>query len=200
MQGMPALPAQPLVREVGRPHVVGRERVDRSRVGDQVAGGHLGPCADPYALGLLLGDGCLTTSTTPSFTTADPELVVALESALEGARALDAGLTRGDLSARAFCTFNGRQRARYRSFRRFVLGFYTAPFRDLFFSTDPPPRLFRAVVTVLAGYWHPSLLTRFWLELFFLSVRMQARLGFAPSHLAAGSSSTRSNLIQPDQT
>jgi len=37
---------------------------------------------DPYALGLLLGDGCLTTKTTPSFTTADPELVAALESAL----------------------------------------------------------------------------------------------------------------------
>src|SRR3954452_21459207 len=37
---------------------------------------------DPYALGLLLGDGCITTSTTPSFTTADPELVAALESAL----------------------------------------------------------------------------------------------------------------------
>jgi phosphate starvation-inducible PhoH-like protein len=34
---------------------------------------------DPYALGLLLGDGCLTTSTTPSFTTADPELAVALD-------------------------------------------------------------------------------------------------------------------------
>jgi len=31
---------------------------------------------DPYALGLLLGDGCLTTSTTPAFATADPELVV----------------------------------------------------------------------------------------------------------------------------
>jgi len=39
---------------------------------------------DPYALGLLLGDGCLTTSTTPSFATADPELVLALESALDG--------------------------------------------------------------------------------------------------------------------
>jgi phosphate starvation-inducible protein PhoH and related proteins len=39
---------------------------------------------DPYALGLLLGDGCLTTKTTPSFTTADPELAVALESSLEG--------------------------------------------------------------------------------------------------------------------
>ncbi len=39
---------------------------------------------DPYALGLLLGDGCLTTSTTPSFATADPELVVALQAALDG--------------------------------------------------------------------------------------------------------------------
>jgi phosphate starvation-inducible PhoH-like protein len=39
---------------------------------------------DPYALGLLLGDGCLTTSTTPSFTTSDPELAFALEQALDG--------------------------------------------------------------------------------------------------------------------
>jgi phosphate starvation-inducible PhoH-like protein len=37
---------------------------------------------DPYALGLLLGDGCITTSTTPSFTTSDPELADALEAAL----------------------------------------------------------------------------------------------------------------------
>ena len=39
---------------------------------------------DPYALGRLLGDGCLTTSTTPSFCTADPELAEALEIALDG--------------------------------------------------------------------------------------------------------------------
>ncbi|TML25755.1 MAG: phosphate starvation-inducible protein PhoH [Actinobacteria bacterium] len=39
---------------------------------------------DPYALGLLLGDDCLTTSTTPSFSTADPELAQALEAALPG--------------------------------------------------------------------------------------------------------------------
>jgi phosphate starvation-inducible PhoH-like protein len=39
---------------------------------------------DPYALGLLLGDGCLTGSTTPSFATDDPELAVALQSALPG--------------------------------------------------------------------------------------------------------------------
>jgi phosphate starvation-inducible PhoH-like protein len=39
---------------------------------------------DPYALGLLLGDGCLTATTTPTFSTADPELVTALESSLDG--------------------------------------------------------------------------------------------------------------------
>ncbi len=39
---------------------------------------------DPYALGLLLGDGCLTGSTTPSFATADPELAAALGTAIPG--------------------------------------------------------------------------------------------------------------------
>jgi phosphate starvation-inducible PhoH-like protein len=39
---------------------------------------------DPYALGLLLGDGCITTRTTPTFTTTDPELAFALEDALDG--------------------------------------------------------------------------------------------------------------------
>ncbi|MFD9768413.1 PhoH family protein [[Kitasatospora] papulosa] len=39
---------------------------------------------DPYALGLLLGDGCLTGSTTPSFATEDSELAEALEGALTG--------------------------------------------------------------------------------------------------------------------
>jgi phosphate starvation-inducible PhoH-like protein len=39
---------------------------------------------DPYALGLLLGDGCLTAKTTPSFTSADEELAEALASRLPG--------------------------------------------------------------------------------------------------------------------
>jgi phosphate starvation-inducible PhoH-like protein len=38
---------------------------------------------DPYALGLLLGDGCITTSTTPAFATGDPELAVALQRGLD---------------------------------------------------------------------------------------------------------------------
>jgi phosphate starvation-inducible PhoH-like protein len=37
---------------------------------------------DAYALGLLLGDGCITTATTPGFTTADPELAHALQRCL----------------------------------------------------------------------------------------------------------------------
>ncbi len=59
---------------------------------------------DPYALGLLLGDGCLTTATTPSFSTADPELAEALDAALpgitvtrkKGGRAYDYTLRRTD--------------------------------------------------------------------------------------------------------
>ena len=46
---------------------------------------------DPYALGLLLGDGCITLSTTPAFATADPELVDALESAIPGIEARHKG-------------------------------------------------------------------------------------------------------------
>jgi 2-polyprenyl-6-methoxyphenol hydroxylase-like FAD-dependent oxidoreductase len=109
-------------------------------------------------------------------------VAIALESALEGAQAIDAALTRGDCSARAFRTFDRRQGARYRSFRRFVTGFYTRAFRDLFFSLSPPPFLFRAVVTVLAGYWRPSWRTRIALRLFFLSVKLQARIGFEPAY------------------
>ncbi|HHU10236.1 MAG TPA: phosphate starvation-inducible protein PhoH [Intrasporangiaceae bacterium] len=37
----------------------------------------------PYALGLLLGDGCLTTKTTPSFSSADPELIRSLQLTLD---------------------------------------------------------------------------------------------------------------------
>ena len=41
-----------------------------------------------------------------------------------------------------------------------------------------------AVVTVLAGYWNPSILTRFWLTTFFVTVRLQQRFGFVESYLS----------------
>ena len=110
-------------------------------------------------------------------------VAIAMESGLEAAQAIDAGLAAGDLTARAFRRFERRQRGRYASFRRFVLAFYTRGFRDLFFSPDPPRRMFTAIITVLAGYWHPSWRARVWLWVFFLTVRLQVRLKFAPSYL-----------------
>lgn len=109
-------------------------------------------------------------------------VAIAMESGYEAALAIDAALAAGNLSAGAFARFDIRQRRRYAAFRRFVLGFYSHGFRDLFFSPDPPPHMFRAVVTVLAGYWRPSVATRFALEQFFLAVRLQERLGFATAY------------------
>ncbi|HEV3141856.1 MAG TPA: NAD(P)/FAD-dependent oxidoreductase [Vicinamibacterales bacterium] len=114
-------------------------------------------------------------------------VAIALESGLEAAQAVAAGLAAGDLSVRRFRRFARRQHARYRSFRRFVLGFYTAEFRDLFFAEEPPRRMFRSLVTVFAGYWRPTLATRIWVALFFLLVRVQRWIRFAP-RLAAGAS------------
>jgi phosphate starvation-inducible PhoH-like protein len=39
---------------------------------------------DPYALGLLLGDGCISCRTSPSFATSDPELADALQRLIPG--------------------------------------------------------------------------------------------------------------------
>ena len=112
-------------------------------------------------------------------------VAIALESGLEAARAIDEGLESGDLSARAFRRFARRQRRRYASFRRFVIGFYTPEFRDLFFDEDPPERMYRALATVFAGYWRPSLVTRAWVALFLALVRLQKRIGFVPRRATA---------------
>jgi flavin-dependent dehydrogenase len=107
-------------------------------------------------------------------------VAIALESGLEAAQAIEEGLESGDLSARTFRRFARRQRQRYLSFRRFVIGFYTPEFRDLFFGEDPPERMYRALATVFAGYWRPSLVTRAWVSLFLALVRLQKRVGFVP--------------------
>src|SRR5436190_6136725 len=100
----------------------------------------------------------------PMFSTG---VAIALESGLEGAQAVDAGLEADDLSASQFRRFATRQRRRYLPFRRFVLAFYTREFRELFFTEVPYPRMFQAVVTILAGYWRPALRTRVWVAAFF---------------------------------
>ena len=124
---------------------------------------------------LLVGDA--GSFLDPVFSTG---VAIALESGVEAGRALDRALGSGDLSARAFKTFDRRQRQRYLAFRRFVLGFYTHGFRELFFVPAPPPRIFRALVTTLAGCWRPSVATRVFQTLFFLHARLRERLPATP--------------------
>lgn len=100
---------------------------------------------------------------------------VALESGIEAAQELDRALLKKKFSARSFAGYSRRQNQRFRTFRRFVLGFYTPQFRDLFFQPNPPALLFRAVVTVLAGRWNASMRTRLLNHLFFAIVALQKR-------------------------
>ena len=106
---------------------------------------------------------------------------IAMESGIEAAAELDRALARHDFSARGFAAFSRRQRKRYKTFRRFVVGFYTPQFRDIFFEPEPPRLLFRAVVTILAGKWNASLWTRFLNHLFFGIVAVQKRVSVAPA-------------------
>jgi flavin-dependent dehydrogenase len=108
-------------------------------------------------------------------------VAIALESAVEAAQAVSAGLVAGDLSAARFAVFTRRQQQRYRSFRRFVLGFYTPEFRDVFFSEDPPQRVLRSVMTIFAGYWKPPLWTRLWVATFLGLVALQRIVRIVPS-------------------
>jgi phosphate starvation-inducible PhoH-like protein len=67
---------------VGRTRIAHQHRYELPMLSRPVEFERFHILMDPYALGLLLGDGCVTTSTTPMFTTADPSLVPALESHL----------------------------------------------------------------------------------------------------------------------
>ncbi|MCU1484199.1 MAG: phoH, partial [Actinomycetia bacterium] len=94
---------------------------------------------DAYALGLLLGDGCLTLSTTPAFATKDPELVDALAGALPGITpaykggyddVLSAGPRRGRTPNPLTTTLRQLDLAGTRSSTKFV------PFEYLYNSSD----------------------------------------------------------------
>jgi flavin-dependent dehydrogenase len=106
---------------------------------------------------------------------------IAMESGIEAAAELHRGFMRNDFSASGFAAFSRRQRKRFETYRRFVTGFYTPQFRDIFFSPEPPPIIFRSVVTMLAGKWNASLWTRFLNQLFFCMVSIQKRFKIARS-------------------
>jgi 2-polyprenyl-6-methoxyphenol hydroxylase-like FAD-dependent oxidoreductase len=104
---------------------------------------------------------------------------IAMESGIEAGAELHRALVRNDFSASSFAAFSSRQRRRFKRFRRFVVGFYTPQFRDVFFSPEPPRLIFRSVVTILAGKWNASLWTRFLNQLFFVMISIQKRFHIA---------------------
>jgi flavin-dependent dehydrogenase len=105
---------------------------------------------------------------------------IAMESGIEAATELHRALVRNDFSDASFAAFSRRQRKRFETFRRFVVGFYTPHFRDVFFSPEPPKLIFRSVATMLAGKWNASLWTRFLNQLFFAMISIQKRLPITP--------------------
>lgn len=107
-------------------------------------------------------------------------VLLAMQAGLEAADTLDAALRADDFSRRRFTAYERAIRKRYRYFRRFAVGFYDPAFRDVFFVRDAPFGIRRAVVSVLAGNWRPSLATRLRVAAFFLLIEVQRRVGFAP--------------------
>jgi FADH2-dependent halogenase len=100
-------------------------------------------------------------------------VLLAMQSGIEAAEAMSDGLHRGDLGARRFARYERRLVRRYRHFRRFVVGFYDAPFRAIFFNRSSHFGLYQSVLSALSGNWRPSLKTRASLALFFALVTLQ---------------------------
>jgi len=143
----------------------GRFDADYSYLGSELAG-------DRWT---LVGDAGAFLD--PIFSTG---VLMAMQSGIEAALAIDAGLGRGDLSRRCFAGFERTLRRRYAHFRRFACGFYDPAFRDLFFSRTRRWGIYEAVLSVMAGNWKPSLLNRTRLHVFFLLVAVQRRFAITP--------------------
>jgi flavin-dependent dehydrogenase len=117
-------------------------------------------------------------------------VLLAMQSGVEAAAAISAGLRAGDLSARRFRGFERQVVRRYRHFRRLVVGFYDPAFRDLFLSPSSRFGLYEAVLSTVAGNWRPSWSIRWRLRLFFLLVKLQRRFAIAPRHLEVAMATT----------
>jgi flavin-dependent dehydrogenase len=107
-------------------------------------------------------------------------VLLALQSGIEAAEAVAAGLRDGDLRAHRFRDYEQRLVRRYHHFRRFAVGFYNPAFRDLFFSPSSRFGIYEAVLSVLSGNWRPSWKTRLRLHAFFVLVALQRFVPLAP--------------------
>lgn len=115
-------------------------------------------------------------------------VLLAMQAGIEAGDALAAALAAGDVSHARFRSYERAVERRYRWFRRFAIGFYDPAFRDVFFVSDTPLGIREAVLSVMAGNWRPSLLTRLRLIAFFAVIELHRRIPIAPKvpDLAAG--------------
>ena len=157
-------------------------------------------CASVYAGNRWILAGDAGSFLDPVFSTG---VSIAMESGIEAAAELDRAMARNDFSASSFAGFSRRQRKRFETFRRFVIGFYTPQFRDIFFSPRPQKLIFRSVVTILAGRWNANLWTRFLNQLFFAMVSIQKRFTIRPSVFRrdqsagySGETSSKGSMVQ----
>jgi flavin-dependent dehydrogenase len=125
-------------------------------------------------------------------------VLLAMQSGLEAAELMSAGLKDGDLSRARFAGYERTLSRRYHHFRRFAVGFYDPAFRDLFFTRTSRFGIYEAVLSVLAGNWRPTPGTRLRLALFFGLVALQRVLPIAARSHSAGAWSGTTTLPRPE--
>jgi flavin-dependent dehydrogenase len=100
-------------------------------------------------------------------------VLLAMQGGLEAAEAIDGALGTGGLARPRFAECERLVRRRYYHFRRFAVGFYDPYFRDLWFRPSSRLGMFNAILSVLAGNWRPSLVTRLRIRFFFTLIALR---------------------------
>jgi flavin-dependent dehydrogenase len=108
-------------------------------------------------------------------------VLLAMQGGLEAAEAIDTALRTGDPARHRFAECERLLRRRYHHFRRFAVGFYDPYFRDLWFRPASRLGVFSAILSVLAGNWRPSWMTRQRIRFFFTLIALR-RLFRLPLH------------------
>jgi flavin-dependent dehydrogenase len=103
-------------------------------------------------------------------------VLLAMQAGLDAAEAIDGSLRTGDPARHRFRQCERLVRDRYHHFRRFAVGFYDPYFRDLWFRPASRLGIFGAVLSVLAGNWRPTWLTRQRIRFFFALVALRRLL------------------------
>jgi flavin-dependent dehydrogenase len=100
-------------------------------------------------------------------------VLLAMQAGLEAAEAIDDSLRAGEPARLRFAACERLVRQRYHHFRRFAVGFYDPYFRDLWFRPASRLGIFGAILSVLAGNWRPSWMTRLRIRFFFTLIALR---------------------------